>query len=159
MILQLASANSLDAAAQSVLEKNQLTLVESKEVTVNGLPALAVVADQVQEQQTLRTLTYLISYGDNIYTIMGVSTENDFQAFQSVFVNTMNNFDILTDPAKLNRKPERINIETVKNSGTLSDVFRNLKVEEARMDELAILNGMELNDRVEKGTLVKTISR
>lgn len=159
MILQLESGNSLETAAQSVLEKNQLKLVESKKISVNGLPSIAMIADQVQEQQTLRTLTYLISYGGNIYTIMGVSTDKDFQAFQSVFVNTMNNFDKLTDPAKLNRKPERIKIETVNNTGTLSDIFRSLQVEQDRMQELAILNGMQLNERVEKGTLVKTIKR
>lgn len=159
MILQLASGNSLETAAQSVLDKNQLKLVESKKVTVNGLPSMAMIADQIQEQQTLRTLTYLISYGGNIYTIMGISTDKEFQAFQSVFVNTMTNFDKLADSSKLNRKPERIKIETVKNTGTLSDIFRSLQVEKDRMQELAILNGMELNDRVEKGTLVKTIKR
>ncbi|MBC7922683.1 MAG: M48 family metalloprotease, partial [Ferruginibacter sp.] len=51
LLLTLAAEKSLAAAAQQLVEKNQLTPVESKNTTVNGLPAIALVADPRQPEQ------------------------------------------------------------------------------------------------------------
>ena len=58
---------------------------------------------------------------------------------------------------KLNKKPERVRIVTVSNSTTLEQALRNNKANTKRLEELAILNGMKLTDRVEQGTLIKVI--
>lgn len=159
MILTLSPAQSLEAAAQGVLDNYKLTLVESKQLEVNGLPAIAMVADQQQGQQTLRTLSYLISHGENIYLMLGASAQADFNAFAQIFTNSMSNFRQLSDPAMLNRQPERISIKTVKQNGTLAQALRSYQVQEDRMEELAVLNGMQLNDRVEQGMLLKVVER
>lgn len=166
MNLTLAPGETLEAAAQQTLKQFSLQVVDSKSTTVNGLPALAVIADQQQQQQAqqqqtqvIRTLTYFIKYGGNIYSIMGISTANDFNNYTQAFTNTMENFSALTDPEKLNRQPERIKVETVNQTATLSQIFQRNNIKEDRMQELAILNGMELNDRVEKGTMIKLFSR
>jgi len=165
MIFTLAQGETLEAAAQQMLQQYKLQPVDSKSVTVNGLQALAIVADQQQEQQqqgqqqqqAVRTLTYLIKYKDNIYSFMGITSAENFDAYYETFSNTMQSFKPLTDPVKLNKKAERIRIKTVQQPGTLAQVLKNFKVPETRMQELAILNGMELTDRVEQGMLLKTI--
>lgn len=159
LLMQLAQGSSLEAAARTVLEKNKLQMVESEQVNVNGLQALAVVADQKQQQQTLRTLSYFISYGGTIYHFFGISTLGDFNTFYPVFTNTMTNFTELTEPDKLNRKPERISIKTVANATTLGQALRKHGAAEDRLEELAILNGMSLDARVAAGTLIKLIER
>ena len=63
----------------------------------------------------------------------------------------------LTDPSKLNVKPERIRINTVYNEGTLAEILRGYGMDEKRHKELSILNGLELTERVARGTLIKTI--
>jgi predicted Zn-dependent protease len=157
MVLTLAQGNSLEEAANSTLQKHQLTLVESKKETINGMPALALIADQQQEQQSIRTLISLIQYGGNIYLMMGVSERSTFNSYLPVFQSSMNHFNALNDPAKLNRKPERIRIKTVQHKGTLSQALSSYGVNQKRMEELAILNGMELKDPVEQGMLIKVI--
>jgi predicted Zn-dependent protease len=165
MVLMLAPGNSLEAAAQGVLQKNQLKVVESKQINVNGLPAIAVVADQqVQQQQqqqasqpTVRALLYFIQYGENIYNLIGLSAQADFNGYLPLFQSTMGTFSQLTDPQKLNKQPERIRVKTVPQDGTLSQIFGSLRVDQKRMEELAVLNGMTLNDRVERGSLIKVI--
>lgn len=160
MIFTLSGAQTLQAAAQAVLDNYGLTLVESRQLEVNGLPAIAMVADQQQQgRQSLRTLTYVISYGENIYNIIGATTEADFGTFTSVFTNTMSNFRQLSDPAMLNRQPERVRIKAVRQSGTLEQALRAYQVEENRMEEMAMLNGMQLDDRLEQETLIKVIER
>jgi predicted Zn-dependent protease len=165
MVLTLAPGTNLEEAAKQTLERYQLQAVEAHQVKVNGLPAIAMVADQQpqqqqqQQQQAIRTLTYLIQYGGNIYSLMGITTANDFNSFFELFSSSMQSFKQLSDPDKLNRKPERIRIVTVPQNMTLSQALRNNKMPDNRMNELAILNGMELSDQVESGTMIKIVGK
>ncbi|WP_018478681.1 M48 family metalloprotease [Pontibacter roseus] len=166
MALTLAPGANLEEAAQQLLKQYGLQAVEAKQVTVNGLPALAMVADQQPQQQQqqqqqppLRTLTYLIQYGGNIYSLMGITTANDFNNYFQLFSNTMQSFKQLTDPDKINRQPERIKIVTINKSTTLANALSSNNVPSNRMNELAILNGMELNDQVQSGTMIKVIGK
>lgn len=164
MLLRLAQGNSLEAAAQAVLKNLQLTVVDSKQESVNGLPALVVIADQaVQQQQQqqaapgLRALMYFIQYGENIYNLIGASTPADFNAYAQMFQSTMRTFSQLTDQSKINKQAERVRIKTIPQNGTLAQAFSSLGVAQQRMEEIAILNGMTLNDQVQRGTLIKVI--
>jgi len=157
VILMLAQGSSLQQAAQGVLQKYSLTHRSSREVNVNGLPAIEMYADQVQQQGSLPTLSYLIQHGGNIYHMIGVAGPADFQAYSRTFLGIMQNFSQLTDPAKLNKKPQRVRIKTVRQVGTLQQALSQHNVQSNRMEELAILNGMRLNDRVAANSLIKVI--
>lgn len=89
--------------------------------------------------------------------MIGASSLQDFNNYFQLFKNTMGGFRELTDSEKLNRQPERVRIKTVEQTGTLAEAFSRYNVKEQRMNELAILNGMNLNDRIERGTLIKVI--
>jgi predicted Zn-dependent protease len=165
MILTLAPGASLEEAAQQTLERYQLQAVEAKQVTVNGLQAVAIVAEQPpqqqqqQQQQPIRTLIYLIQHDKNIYSLMGITTANNFNNYFQLFSNSMQSFRPLTDPDKLNRKPERIHIVTVPQATTLAQALRTNKIPDARMNEFAVLNGMQLTDQLPAGTMIKVISK
>jgi predicted Zn-dependent protease len=164
MMLTLASGSSLQEAANGILQQNKLYLLESKEVSVNGLNAIAMVADVQQQQgqaqaQPVRTLSYLIQYGGNIYHILGVSAAGNFNNYLNVFNYTMQNFKELKDLSKINKKPERVRIKTVIKAGTLEQVLAGFKVPEKRLEEFSILNGMKLKDNVAQGTLIKIIEQ
>ncbi len=168
MFMTFAPGKTVQEAASTALKGYGLRAIESRELYVNGLRALAVVGEpapaqqqQGQQQQQppqIRTLSYFIQYGDAVYLIMGVSGTADFYTYSSYFTNTMENFRELKDPAKLNKKPERIRVKTLNNSNTLGEALRYYKVPEARLEELAILNGMQLTDRMAAGTMFKVIA-
>lgn len=157
MILTLSGEKSLDAAAKAVLSNYKLEHIKSERINVNGYSAIAMIADQQQQNQTIRTLTYVIEGDGRIYNFMGVTALNSFNDYQPVFQRSMGEFKRLSDPAKINVKPKRIDIETVAQSGTLESALRYYGTDEGDLHELAVLNGMTLNDRVEKGMLIKTI--
>jgi predicted Zn-dependent protease len=131
------------------------------------LPAIILIADQQaqqaqqqqqqQQQPLLRTLMYFIQYGDNIYNLIGLSTQQDFNAYMQLFQSTMGTFSVLTDQSKINKQPERVRIKTVAQNSTLAQAFSNFRVDQKRMEELAVLNGMELNDQVTRGMLIKVV--
>ncbi len=161
MMLTLAPGISLQEAANTILQKYKLVTVESRNITVNGLQAIYLIADQQPEQQNqpvLRTMSYLIQYNGSIYHLIGVSAITDFNNYADSFNSTMLGFRQLTDLSKINKKPERVRIKMVNTNTTLAQVFRNNNVPEKRHEELAILNGMQLTDNVAAGTLIKIIA-
>ncbi len=166
MMLTLAPGASLTEAAQQTLKNYQLQAVDTKNVTVNGISGIAMVADQAPQQQqqqqqspAVRTLIYLLQYGGNIYSLIGVTSQPEFNTYFPVFTASMEAFKPLTDSEKLNRKPERVRVKTIAQGTTLTQALKNFKVPDNKLEEMAVLNGMELSDRLEKGTLIKVVER
>ena len=161
MILSLAQGNNLQEAATANLQRYQLQVVESKQISVNGLNTIAVIADQIPQQgqqATVRTLSYFIQFGGLYYHLIGVSEMVNFNNYIPVFTNTMQNFKELKDASKINKKPERIQIKPVRMSNTLEHALKSYNVPEKRLNELALLNGMQLTDKVSNGMLIKIIA-
>lgn len=160
LMLTLAPGNSLNSATDSVIIKYRLTTVERANITVNGIPAVYLLADQMPQQNgqpTLRTLSYIIHHNGTFYHFVGVSTITDFNNYANAFNTTLQGFRTVTDPAVLNKKADRIRLATVGTSTTLAQFLRQHNVPDTRLDEYAILNGMYLTDTLAPGTLVKLI--
>lgn len=159
LMLTLGGKGSLEETANQILEQYKLVLVESKKENINGLNSILMIADQKQEKGTIRVLSSLIQYEGNIYSLMGISELSKFASYQAAFLSTVRNFKSLTDSEKLNRKPEVIRIKTVPQQMTVQTAFQNFNMPASRFEELAILNGMLLEDKLSKGTLIKVVEK
>ncbi len=162
MFLSLGNGANLQEALNNELQENNLTLIEQANKNVNGLAALAAISEQVgQDQQgqqiKIKVMSYFIKYGELIYKFNGMTYDELFNQFSPVFEGSMKSFRRLTDATKLNRKPERIKIENVPSAMTLRQAMLRFNMPTDRIKELAILNGMEVNEALGKGTLVKTV--
>ncbi len=161
MVMSLSQAKTLQEAAQGLAQQAQLTGVIMNPTTVNGLSAYTLAGDQVnpETKATIRVMGYFIQYNNLIYQILGLSTPQDMAAYMPYFEHTMRNFRALTDASKINVTPERVKIKSVLVDGTLEQTLRAYNMPEARLQELSILNGMELKDRVTSGMLIKTVGK
>jgi predicted Zn-dependent protease len=165
MVMDLAEGSDLNAAKNKVIQDNQLSVLESANVTVNGLSAIALLSDvvppqqqgQQQQGQPLNVLTYLILYNNLIYKFHGLSTTADFNNYFNQFQSTMKSFKPLTDQAKINKQPTLIKIVESKRNASLQQVLSEYNMPSAKHNELALLNGMELDSIVESGTLLKIL--
>lgn len=157
MTLTLVEGSSLQEASSSVLKQYVMELVEAEEIIVNGLKAIRMEAGQQQQETIIKTLSYVIEHGGFYYNLMGITHTESFDAFESVFLASMNSFRELKDTEKLNRKPERIRLKTVASDGTLQQVLSGFGVAKDRLEEVSLINGMSLTDRVPKGTLIKLV--
>lgn len=158
MMLTLAQGTNLQQAAQATLQQYQLQSIGSRETTINGLQALMVEAQQQQQNgAVLRTLSTFIQYNNLIYHLLGVTSAADYNGYSQFFMSTMQNFRTLTDASKINRKPDRIRLRTVNTATTLEQALRGFGIPTARLNEFAILNGMNLSDRVAQGMMLKVI--
>jgi predicted Zn-dependent protease len=167
IVLTLSNQQSLQAAAQEDAKAFGLVATDTRNASVNGLPALTVIADQVQQdQQTgktvatgIKTATTFIQYENRIYLLRGVSDAKNFPAYVSTFGSTMKAFDKLTDPDKLNRSAERIKIVTIAREQSLTDALNEHGIAASRHEEFAILNGMQRADRLTAGMMIKVLQK
>ncbi len=164
MTLTLAQGNNLTEAVNNAIQQDQLTVVERSNVRIHGNPAVAIIADYVPTDQTgqqtgnpLRLLTYFIQYEQYIYKIYGISEKVNFNSYFSTFQYTMKNFRALSDPAKLNKQPMRVKIVTATRTATLQQLLSEQNMPSDMMTELSLINGMELSNQVQAGTLFKVL--
>lgn len=163
VIFNLAPEKTLREAANKTISQDSLKLIDSQNLTVNGFPAIAMVAEQTtktqQGTQTLRINIYCIQYDNYIYRFYGMAAAADYNTYNLTFQNTFKNFRELTDPSKINVYPERVRIKTVNRTTTLADALKGFGVTDKRLEEHAILNGMQQKDQVTPGMLIKVVEK
>lgn len=161
MVMSLAEGSNLNDAKNKVITDNKLQVIESTNISVNGLSAISMLSDIVPEAQNgqqsppLKVLTYLILYNNLIYKFHGLSTRDDFNTYFSNFQSTMKNFKVLTDQSKINKKPVLIKVVETKKNATLAQHLNDNGMPSSKHNELSIVNGMTINQQVESGTLIK----
>ncbi len=126
------------------------------------------MADQVQQdpqtgQQVagVRVLGYLIQDGKTIYALLGAWPPRPIlpPTFPQ-FTRTMEGFQRLTDrrqaqpPARARPHPH-----CQSRRSTLAQTLAANGVPEKRLEELAILNGMQLSDKLGRGMLFKVVGK
>jgi predicted Zn-dependent protease len=94
-----------------------------------------------------------------VYVFHGLTSANLFKGYYPTLEETMQQFKELTDPSKLNVKPARIRIRSAPKSGSLRQVLLDFGTPEDKMESLALLNGMRLNDQVAANTLLKVVEK
>lgn len=164
ILFTLSDNTNLREAAETTMKDLNLTLLDSKETTVNGFPAYATVSEQTTQnqgstgEQKIKVMSYFIKYDQTIYVFHGVAGESGFNERFRTFESTMINFDQLDDPARLNVQPKRIKVVPVKRASSLANVLEDYNVPEDRREELALLNNMNLSDQLVAGKRIKIIS-
>jgi predicted Zn-dependent protease len=157
LTLTLAAGTSLEDAADKLLTNYGLEKVGSKRETINGLAALRMTADQKQETGTIRVNATLIQFEGTIYSLMGISELSKFDSYTPSFLTTIDNFKELKESEKLNRKPDLLRIKTVPSQMTLQAALQHFNMPSKQFERLAILNEMNLNDRLNSGDLIKVV--
>lgn len=166
MFLALAQGEDVVSAANTLIQHYALQSVNSSQLTIHGNTAIEVIGNQVTQEAsgeipagtpTVKVKMTLIQYGDLIYQLTGVSAFEDFNSYAAQFNGTMSQFKKLTDPEKLNRQPERLGLYKTTQSKSLRDQLTDKGIPNDRLDEWAIVNGMELTDMVSAGTTIKVL--
>ena len=157
VVFRIAQTETPEAAAAEFTGQEGITVVERRTTQVNGNEARRVLAEgKTQQGETVRALAYFIAYGDQVYSFQGLTTGEQYSTYQSALERPMTGFDALRDPDRLNVQPTRLAIR----SAPRSDAFRTFVDEEALPDDvslndLAIINQVELEGRIEQGRPLK----
>jgi len=153
----LAKGASAQLAAESFVASSGATVKSSKKTKVNGMPAVMMVSDVQSQRSSLRVMSTFIEKDNKIYVFHGFTTPGNFDKVVATFEQVMRSFDRLRNKAALKKQPRRVRIKKVDRPGTLEEVLRRFGVKEDELKEMAVLNGMRLEDKVNRGELLKVV--
>lgn len=159
MVLTFAQGKTPDEAAQQFVSQNKVNVVGSDSQTINGFLTRRLQFTLQTEEGNLTGLAHFIQKGDRVLMFLGYTESSRFNSYAQVISGTLGGFKPLTDPARINVTPEKIKIVKVSRTDTLANILKGYGYDEARQKQLAIMNSMELADKVPAGTLLKTISK
>ena len=164
MQMTLAQGTDPQAAAQQFVQETSLQVASSSNSSINNLPATTVLGDVIQtdqqsgQTQTIRVIASFIAYGGNTYMMLGMALAQDFNRYSRDVEYSIGSFAELRNQAYLNRQPERLKIVTNPRAQSLQQALLGAGVPQARLNEFAILNGMQLKDQMAQGMLFKAFS-
>lgn len=159
IILSIESGASPKAAAGQFIAKAEAGVIRSEAITVDRLPAQCLISDINTQQGPIRVMSYFIQKGEPIFVFHAFSSQAVFKRYESVFRATMGGFKALTDPKRINVKPERIRIITARGAGTLEEALRSAGVADQKLSDMALLNGRHLHDMIPANTLFKIVEK
>jgi len=154
-----AGSGSLDEAAQNLAKGIGVQGASAQKTTINGFPALVFEGDQAAQdgQQGARVLAQLLQDGQTVYAFVGLTAPASMGTYGPVFQQVAQGYGRLTDASKLNRQPQHVRIKTATSNTTLASALAANGVPSKRYEEMAILNGMQTNSQLTKGTLFKVV--
>jgi predicted Zn-dependent protease len=159
ILFSVTTGTSSKEAAKTFVTKAGATVTRSEAIQVNGLPSQRVISEIRSQRGIYRLMSYFIEKGKNVYVFHGLTAGAHFQNYRTLFENTMNQFKELSDPKRIDVKPDRIRVRSTKASDTLENELRSLGVPGERLNEMAILNGGDLNKVVPADTLLKLVEK
>jgi predicted Zn-dependent protease len=164
MVFTFAEGSSPRQAAQQMAQQYRqqrgVRLLEDGSTQSSGnLPAyFLLVEGQTQQGQTIRILSYFVEYDGQVYVFQAAAPGQLFSRYEDVFLNTMRGFGPVRDRSRLNVEPTHLYVERANQSAP----FRQFAGDGSRIDgideqDLAIINQVELNERIERGRLLKLL--
>ena len=158
-ITQFTIDNRNNSPRSSVIEftsQEEIEIIEEGEQNINGFEAYsATVAAVTNDSIELTININAVSFEDNIYRFLNYTTTSQYQTYESVFSQITQSFDGVYDPQVLSVQPVRINLERVRQSGTFSELLPQILPMSIEPLDVAILNQVELDDQIQRGTILK----
>jgi len=157
ILFTLDSLDTPQAAENHFVRNSKASIESSRFVSVNSLNARELVSNIAAETDSLKVLSYFIQMDGSVYNFHGFTSKNLYGQYNVTFFETMNRFQRLTDVSKMNVRPKRLTLKTTAKSGSLRTLLIQYKVQNSELENMAILNGMHLDDQVSTGTLIKIV--
>jgi predicted Zn-dependent protease len=155
----VATGSSSREAARTFMNKSGATVIRSEVTQVNGLHSQRVASEIRTQKGVYRLLSYFIEKGKDVFVFHGLTYIDRFQYYGSVFENTMRQFSELSDPKRINTKPDRIRIRSTTTTDTFENLLRSFGVPNEKLEEMVLLNGGNVNQVIPANTLIKVIEK
>jgi predicted Zn-dependent protease len=152
-------ASAADYAAQ-LAEKAKAQIADGGPEKIAGLDAFVgvfVVSDQQGNQSPVQA--GFIPYQDKgMFQIVGMAQPDQFKARRPEFLSTIRSWRPLTDPADLNREPDRVHIQTLPRDATVQEVAEKIGPTSAvPLKTVAFINNLQGATSLPKGFQLKLV--
>lgn len=159
ILFSVGKGSSPGAAAREFVARADASVIRFDAIRVNDLPAQQVISDISSQQGTTRVMSWFISKDERVFVFHGFTSQAMFERYGSAFRATMGGFATLTDPKRINVRPDRIRIRATGSAGILKEVLRSLGVPDNKLKEMALLNGRDPGDWIAAQSLLKVVEK
>jgi predicted Zn-dependent protease len=154
--LSLTDKQSIEAAADEFFSQQGLSPGTRNRGEINGMPEITGAFTATIEQGVLRGQATFLLHDGIVYQLLGYSPEPKWPGYESLVVNSVRSFDVLTDQKILSVEPLRINIVTLEQAMTFEE-FADRYPSPVSNETLALINRAALSDRFEAGHMLKDV--
>lgn len=156
ILMTLSGARSPEEAVLAVINSEGMQKVETGGPTNNnGIPGFYGHANFESQGQKLGLLVSAVNYKNKVFQFVAYTDSASFKAYNPAFVQPYQSFTKLTDSSKLSVQPTRIKLVTATEDKPFSSFLtKPLPIGTKELD-WAIINQVELNETITKGTVLK----
>jgi len=152
----ITSYDSPENAARDFAAQSGVTGMANRRSRINGLTAWQVDFSLARDASTLRGTATFISFEKRVYRVLGASESQAWDPIRPSVLRATESFSPLSDPEKLNVKPNRIEIVTVTESMSFQ-TFLQRYPSVVSNEEMELLNGLSTVDMLTAGQTVKRV--
>ena len=153
----LAKEDSAGQAADVFLSEDKLELIERRTTQINDLPVVVVEATHVQDRQRTRVRLRFIERDKAVLVFLGLVAESDLATHGSGLSSILDGIAPIKDQKILAVQPLRVHVVSAPTTGDLAFVLGKLGVPEEARQETAVMNGLNLEDKVTQVEWLKVV--
>lgn len=143
-------------ALQAILQQQGVTVRQSGQTTINGIPAVMASFAAQRQQGALNGLAVALSYERVTYVLLGLSVPEATAQHGAAIEATLRSFRALTDAAVLGVQPARVQLVTLEQAMT-GQQFVQRYPSSVPADRVYIINGIEAGTALPRGLVLKRV--
>lgn len=155
--LTLGKSSSPAIEVDEFVSNTGVTVQSKEKMSVDGFSAI-VVESSITGEEPLKILSSFISKDQKVFIFHGFTSPELYASYSGSFRTVMMGFEKASDTAVLNKKPIRLSIQKAPKSGSLAAILAVLGTKQDMRAELALINGMTLEDQVQQGEWLKIVT-
>jgi predicted Zn-dependent protease len=155
--LSLAREATAVEALNKFFENSNIARMPPKMGSINGLPTAGMGFKVAVDQGTLQGRVGYVEYAGNVYQLLGYAAEPAWPGHESSIRQSLASFGPLRDASAKSVQPKRISIVQPERSMTLDEFARRYRAS-VPASTLALINGLEPDDRLEAGRSYKVVT-
>jgi len=133
-------------------------LIEGSRLRINGNSAYLGRYRLQSDSNTVEALAAFITYGNNLYQLVGMTSSSQYQSFANSFDRTIRDFRRLTNSRILSVQPDRIRIYRARRGETIRSILGSKDQSRIAVEDIALLNRLDPDQALSAGTPVKLVS-
>ncbi len=160
IIFTLAKGETPQQAADKFILDSKAQVIASDAMRIQTYPAQRVIGLlTTQKGQQLEFFSLFVKKENHLFVFHGYTTKDLFPTYKNAFSRTELGFNRMTNPRRINIKPDRIRLRKAPRTATLAATLQAFGFTGKMAQTLALVNGMSLNDTVQAGTLLKIVQK
>jgi predicted Zn-dependent protease len=154
------AANADPAAlAARVFQQAGLQAGRGQSLRIGGFPAFVIPFRQQSQGGAIDGDAGFLRDGEMMYQLFAYTSPDRYGRMRNSFRQIFGSFSRLTDRRDLNVQPQKIVLYRVPRATTARQALLDSGVVASQLEEMAVVNHVRLEDRVEPGTLLKSVTR